>query len=134
MLLQTIFPVLSVPTDEQDEIEEPADRPRKKQKTQQLGLTRVSAQPEYDWLENKSLQNEFLFSWAQTPLMTLSGHSEAVSSVLWCDSEEVCSASWDHTIRIWDVDTGGMKTTLVRKIESDWISDNKHFWLFHVTD
>ncbi|PWA32185.1 hypothetical protein CCH79_00013419 [Gambusia affinis] len=103
----------AVPTEEADEVEEPADRPRKKQKTQQLGLTRVLTKPGLEHLETTPPASNSCFPPpTQTPLMTLSGHNEAVSSVLWCDSEEVCSASWDHTIRLWDVEAGVMKTTL----------------------
>jgi len=35
----------------------------------------------------------------QTPLMTLPGHKEAISGVIWTENNEVISSSWDHTIK-----------------------------------
>lgn len=39
----------------------------------------------------------------RVPLLTLGGHKEAVSAAVWLDDSNVCSASWDHTLRTWDM-------------------------------
>ncbi|KAL8528446.1 hypothetical protein ACS0TY_006034 [Phlomoides rotata] len=39
-------------------------------------------------------------------LTTLVGHTQCVSSVVWPERGTIYSASWDHSIRRWDVETG----------------------------
>ena len=47
----------------------------------------------------------------RTPLITLSGHKEPVSSLLWID-DKLVSAAWDHCIRFWDCETATNTFTL----------------------
>ena len=52
----------------------------------------------------------------RVPILTLSGHTEGVSAVTWLQEQEVCTASWDHTIRLWDLEKAEQKSSLVRRL------------------
>ncbi|XP_035550981.1 ribosome biogenesis protein WDR12 homolog isoform X1 [Juglans regia] len=39
-------------------------------------------------------------------MSTLVGHTQCVSSVVWPQHDTIYSASWDHSVRRWDVETG----------------------------
>lgn len=54
-----------------------------------------------------------------TPKMTLAGHREAISAVQWIDNDTILSSSWDHTLRVWDMEMNALKTE---------ISGNKSFF------
>lgn len=49
----------------------------------------------------------------RVPVLTLSGHHEAVTGIQWTGDGEVATCSMDHTLRFWDVELGGLKSQLV---------------------
>ncbi|XP_078430207.1 transducin/WD40 repeat-like superfamily protein [Wolffia australiana] len=44
---------------------------------------------------------------------TLNGHTQCVSSVVWAEPQSLYSASWDHSVRRWDISTGGNTWNMV---------------------
>jgi ribosome biogenesis protein len=46
-------------------------------------------------------------------LISFQGHKEAVSAVLWTEEGEMISSSWDHTIKVWDAELGGIKSEII---------------------
>ncbi|GFZ19243.1 transducin/WD40 repeat-like superfamily protein [Actinidia rufa] len=59
-------------------------------------------------IKKRKMDNEDEESQSQVgeAVSTLVGHTQCVSSVVWPENESVYSASWDHSIRRWDVETG----------------------------
>lgn len=49
----------------------------------------------------------------RTPLHTLKGHKEDISSVVWTANDTVCTASMDHTIKLWDAELCGIRSEIV---------------------
>ena len=49
----------------------------------------------------------------RTPLVTLQGHTQPATGVVWVEQGEIVSAGWDMCIRVWDVTTGSNTATLV---------------------
>ena len=50
----------------------------------------------------------------QTPHVTLSGHTQPVTGVVWPSAGEVVTCGWDHCIRLWDIEACSNKSSLVR--------------------
>lgn len=48
----------------------------------------------------------------RTPQITLEGHREAVSSVQWIDNSTVLTSSWDHTMKIFDLNVKAIKNEI----------------------
>ncbi|XP_066143173.1 ribosome biogenesis protein WDR12 homolog [Euwallacea fornicatus] len=49
----------------------------------------------------------------RTPVHTLKGHKESISSTNWVDNHTVCTASMDHTIKFWDCELYGISNEIV---------------------
>ncbi|KAL6258849.1 hypothetical protein P5V15_010795 [Pogonomyrmex californicus] len=45
----------------------------------------------------------------KTPKCTMKGHKQAISGIIWSGRMEIITGSWDHTIKIWDTELGGIK-------------------------
>ncbi|CAH2980881.1 unnamed protein product [Chilo suppressalis] len=59
----------------------------------------------------------------RNPLVTLKGHREAVSAVQWLDFNTVISSGWDHLLKLWDCELGGIKQEIATNralLDVDW--------------
>jgi len=74
-----------------------------------LKIWSTSTEDEDDDGESTSKRSKTEHGKTRTPKRTMKGHKEAISGVVWSDTAEIVTSSWDHTLKIWDAELGGMK-------------------------
>ncbi|XP_020828477.1 ribosome biogenesis protein WDR12 isoform X2 [Phascolarctos cinereus] len=107
----------AVPTNEEDEIEDSTNKPRKKQRTEQLGLTRtgnkafncISYSPLCKRLASGNSDRHIRLWDPRTKdgslvLLSLTSHNNWVTSVKWSPTHEqqLISGSLDNMVKLWD--------------------------------
>lgn len=85
---------------------------------QKMCLLKNLKQKQKLWYENFILYIYLLhfvivYLFQQPPIMTLKGHKENISAVQFINDSDLLTASWDHTIKLWDGEIGGIKTEIV---------------------
>jgi len=50
---------------------------------------------------------------SRVPIHTLKGHKENIVAVHWIEPNTVCTASMDHTIKLWDTELCGLRNEIV---------------------
>lgn len=76
----------------------------------------TSKRKSFNWLG--SITEAWLGS--DSSVKTLSGHTNAVSCLLPLRNGLLCSGSWDHTIKLWNIDSGECMPTMSG--HTDWVS------------
>ncbi|XP_033639185.1 ribosome biogenesis protein WDR12-like isoform X2 [Asterias rubens] len=67
---------------------------------------------EVDEIQHKKARTDGHKPLTRTPLRTFDGHTQGISSLVWLDEKRICTASWDHTMKIWDMEQEEQVTTL----------------------
>ncbi|XP_058803230.1 ribosome biogenesis protein WDR12 homolog [Phymastichus coffea] len=78
-----------------------------------LKIWSTSLQDENEDGESVSKRKKTDCTKTRAPLRTMKAHKEAISGVVWSDKTEIVTSSWDHTLKLWDTELGGIKHELM---------------------
>lgn len=74
-----------------------------------LKIWSASSQDENEDGESTSKKLKLEHGKTRIPKRTMKGHKEAISGIVWSDRTELITSSWDHTLKVWDSELGGVK-------------------------